>query len=553
MANSVQKEYPFDQDSYIAAFDDGQLAKQELKAGVPSWRSEGYAEDSSVEVLDHDHGVGKARRCNDSDLDQVLAEPPPQLRFILLLPTVHERIAQELSQRTVAADLFRMNEMYDDKTVDPADPEDSATWNGSRLNISRDALLKIMTRYDIAPGTCSHIRGQEQIFGSRTTKNDKNVVTAVEFWYAIRARAYFREVDKDADLKMTIITKYDVATESTVVLLKYRSFNDLPVKLKCELISKLKELVHQKSTENIAPSPFAVALMHFNCTAQWYRRAARDPRDSVRKEEEKSHELQKGSKNEINAINVRRLHLTMRNLDQDKLQLTQIIGTIKSLRSQHEAFYKYVKRVSAPEDRDWLYLRVDEELNRLDDQFNYQRSSIEDVCGRAQRLLDLLFNLSGQQNARWGEKVGKQAMHESANMRAVAIVSMLFLPGTFVSGILGTNLFSQEENKSGSDSDAGSTFRASSRWWLLLVTIIPLTALTFLGWSVWRSRTEAEIAFKITEEDKKTITLQNLERFNSRRKSSFATMGSSFANIKMPWTRQYRGGSDIELGNSYVT
>ena len=43
-----------------------------------------------------------------------------------------------------------------------------------------------------------------------------------------------------------------------------------------------------------------------------------------------------------------------------------------------------------------------------------------------------LFNLSGQHNARWSEKVGRQAMHESAAMRAIAIVSMLFLPGTFV-------------------------------------------------------------------------------------------------------------------------
>lgn len=194
---------------------------------------------------------------------------------------------------------------------------------------------------------------------------------------------------------MTIVTKYDVATESTVVLLKYRSFNDLPIKLKCDLISKLKELVDQPSTEQIAHNPFAVSLLHFNCTAQWYRRAARDPRDSVRHEEEKAHDIAKNEKkkNEVEAINVRRLHLTMRNLDQDKLQLTQIIGTIKSLRKQHESFYRLVKKNPAPEERDWLYLRVEEEYDRLDDQLHYLRASIEDVCGRAQRLLDLVSAL----------------------------------------------------------------------------------------------------------------------------------------------------------------
>lgn len=190
---------------------------------------------------------------------------------------------------------------------------------------------------------------------------------------------------------MTVVTKYDVATKSTVVLLKYRSFNDLPTKLKCDLISKLKELVCQRNTALIAHNPFAVSLLHFNCTAQWYRRAARDPRDSVRHEEEKAHDIsKKKKKNEVEAINVRRLHLTMRNLDQDKLQLTQIIGTISSLRKQHESFYRFVKKATAPEDRDRMYLRVEEELDRLDDQLHYLRASIEDVCGRAQRLLDLV-------------------------------------------------------------------------------------------------------------------------------------------------------------------
>lgn len=214
-----------------------------------------------------------------------------------------------------------------------------------------------------------------------------------EFWYAIRARAYFREVDKDADLKITIVTKYNVATGSTVVLLKYRSFNDLPCKLKRELISKLCELVMEPSTQIIAKDPFAISLLHFNSTAQWYRRAARDPRDSVRMEEEKAHDVSKDKKNEVNAINVRRLHLTMRNLDQDKLQLTFILGVIDRLRKQHELFYRLVKKSASLDTRESLYLRVDEEFNRLENHVMYLRSSIEDVSKRAQRLLDLVSSI----------------------------------------------------------------------------------------------------------------------------------------------------------------
>jgi hypothetical protein len=211
-----------------------------------------------------------------------------------------------------------------------------------------------------------------------------------EFWYAIRARAYYREFDKEADLKMTIVIKYDVANNSTLVILKYRSWNDLPCKLIYELISKVRELVLQPSTEQIASNPFAIALLHFSSTAQWYRRAARDPRDSVRGEEDKVHLLSKEQKNELNAINVRRLHLTLRSLDQDKVQLRFMLSVINRLRQQHDLFYKLVRGAPTPEYRDWLWLRVEEEFDRFENQLMYLRLSIEDVSDRAQRLLDLV-------------------------------------------------------------------------------------------------------------------------------------------------------------------
>lgn len=50
----------------------GQLAQHELKESEPSWRSEGYAAESSVCILDHHDGVGKIRTCNDNELDELL-------------------------------------------------------------------------------------------------------------------------------------------------------------------------------------------------------------------------------------------------------------------------------------------------------------------------------------------------------------------------------------------------------------------------------------------------------------------------------------------------
>lgn len=46
-----------------------------------------------------------------------------------------------------------------------------ATSTPGELNISRKSLLKILTKYHVAPAACSHIRGQEQVYGSRVLRD----------------------------------------------------------------------------------------------------------------------------------------------------------------------------------------------------------------------------------------------------------------------------------------------------------------------------------------------------------------------------------------------
>lgn len=54
----------------------GQLAQHELKESEPSWRSEGYANDSHVKVLDHQRGIGEIRTCDDREIDVILVGHP---------------------------------------------------------------------------------------------------------------------------------------------------------------------------------------------------------------------------------------------------------------------------------------------------------------------------------------------------------------------------------------------------------------------------------------------------------------------------------------------
>lgn len=62
-------------------------------------------------------------------------------------------------------------------------------------------------------------------------------------------------------------------------------------------------------------------------------------------------------------------------------------------------------------------------------------------------------------------------------MITIAAMTMLFLPGTFVSAVLSTTFFDF-------DSDGISVSR---QWWILLAATIPLTILVFSIWLYWRA------------------------------------------------------------------
>ncbi|KAL6229679.1 hypothetical protein BDW75DRAFT_235015 [Aspergillus navahoensis] len=66
-------------------------------------------------------------------------------------------------------------------------------------------------------------------------------------------------------------------------------------------------------------------------------------------------------------------------------------------------------------------------------------------------------------------------------MKTVAVVSMVYLPGTFVSGLFGTNFFSFQ-------ADPGNTWLMADEFWIYWAVTLPLTFATVVIWAIWHWR-----------------------------------------------------------------
>ncbi|KAL5342086.1 hypothetical protein BJX70DRAFT_336404 [Aspergillus crustosus] len=108
---------------------------------------------------------------------------------------------------------------------------------------------------------------------------------------------------------------------------------------------------------------------------------------------------------------------------------------------------------------------------------------------RHQNEINLAFNLVNQ-------GFGHDARSDSNMMKTVAVVSMVYLPGTFVSGMFGTNFFSFQ-------ADPGNTWLTADEFWIYWAVTIPLTLATMAVWAIWHFRDHYSVWWAKAFEGKK--------------------------------------------------
>lgn len=127
----------------------------------------------------------------------------------------------------------------------------------------------------------------------------------------------------------------------------------------------------------------------------------------------------------------------------------------------------------------------------------------------------VLFNLINQRDSRLNYSVARSSRQiaaaskrDSSAMKTISILTLIFLPGTFVSAIFSTEVF----DFNGSDVGYGKIAKAG---WIYLLCSLMLTLLTvgiWAGWMVWRLN-------KAAEEEKKEMEELQRNEFEAQRNS----------------------------------
>jgi len=149
-----------------------------------------------------------------------------------------------------------------------------------------------------------------------------------------------------------------------------------------------------------------------------------------------------------------------------------------SISNQHASFVQnYTSATNKPALR-----KVQQTLEYQQTLFQSLKLRSDALGDRLRNEINLVFNMVAQSNSLSTIAISKAAQSDSRAMRTIAILTLLFLPGTFISTLLAMPFFSVL-----TDSETGAErWSVSNKFWIYWAITAPITIITVSSWLVWQ-------------------------------------------------------------------
>jgi Mg2+ and Co2+ transporter CorA len=121
---------------------------------------------------------------------------------------------------------------------------------------------------------------------------------------------------------------------------------------------------------------------------------------------------------------------------------------------------------------------VGDSLDYITRSLESQLRWLQSYKSRKDIAMNLVFNLVTQQDSETSTSIARDTKDDSASMKIIAVLTMIFLPATAVATFFGMSLFDVKDD---------GTLHVSELTWLYAVVTVLLTVTIFLFWLYWYS------------------------------------------------------------------
>ncbi|KAJ4347608.1 hypothetical protein N0V95_005254 [Ascochyta clinopodiicola] len=113
-------------------------------------------------------------------------------------------------------------------------------------------------------------------------------------------------------------------------------------------------------------------------------------------------------------------------------------------------------------------------------------SQVQQMKDRVQSQTVFMLNTITQSDAEYTAAIAVDGRRDSSAMKTIAILGIVFLPGTFMATLFSSDMF--DWGADDSDVVDAHSLTVSRKMWIYWVITVPLTVLTLLLWMLWTRR-----------------------------------------------------------------
>ncbi|KAJ9604492.1 hypothetical protein H2200_011328 [Cladophialophora chaetospira] len=111
-------------------------------------------------------------------------------------------------------------------------------------------------------------------------------------------------------------------------------------------------------------------------------------------------------------------------------------------------------------------------------------SQVQQMRERVQSQTGFMLNTIMQSDAEYTAAIAVDGKRDSIAMKTIAVLGIIFLPGTFVATLFSINMFDWGFDNNGES----ASLSVSRSMWIYWAITVPLTVVTFLVWVLWSRR-----------------------------------------------------------------
>lgn len=140
-----------------------------------------------------------------------------------------------------------------------------------------------------------------------------------------------------------------------------------------------------------------------------------------------------------------------------------------------------LSKSTLPDDKKYLKNETQEVLETIE----YLAASAKSMCGfqralkeRVHSQIGVLYSFTAQIDNSINAKIAVSSARDSSAMKTLALITTIFLPGTFVATLFSMSMFDWA-------TQSGEADTVSKKFWIYWAVTIPLTLLTMIVWRIW--------------------------------------------------------------------